>query len=146
MRFFCSGASSSSSNGPALAPAQWQQMNFLHENSLRAMAFEFGYQNLTDVQRQVLPACLDFSPQGLDRDILVRARTGTGKTLAFLLPTMQPGSSDMHEARSTGYTPPSYRNWAAVMSTRASSSRSGGSRIEPHLYTNYVGAVQPAGH
>lgn len=85
MRFFCSGASSSSSNGPSLAPAQWSQMGILHEHTLRAMMYDFGYQNLTDVQRQVLPACLDFSPQGLDRDILVRARTGTGKTLTFLV-------------------------------------------------------------
>ena len=42
----------------------------------------FGVSRPTAVQMQTIPALLD------DRNVLVTAPTGTGKTLAYLLPTL----------------------------------------------------------
>ena len=43
----------------------------------------------TTVQKQAIPAALK------GRDLLVQAQTGTGKTLAFLLPVLQRIKKDM---------------------------------------------------
>ncbi|KAI5309185.1 hypothetical protein KEM55_003853 [Ascosphaera atra] len=44
---------------------------------------EMGLETLTDVQRLTINACLD------GRDVLAQAKTGTGKTLGFLIPVIQ---------------------------------------------------------
>src|SRR3954452_24394588 len=49
---------------------------------LRAVADE-GYTEPTPVQRQAIPIVLE------GRDLLAGAQTGTGKTAAFVLPTLQ---------------------------------------------------------
>lgn len=46
-------------------------------------ALSEGIQSLTPVQKEVLPHGLAGS------DILAKAKTGTGKTLAFLIPTVE---------------------------------------------------------
>lgn len=51
--------------------------------SRRAMAEVFKYTNLSAVQSQTLPGIL----RGVD--CLAKAKTGTGKTLAFLIPTVE---------------------------------------------------------
>ncbi|CDF39563.1 unnamed protein product [Chondrus crispus] len=48
----------------------------------RAMAEVFKYDTMTHVQSAAVPVALEGA------DLLVKARTGTGKTLAFLLPTL----------------------------------------------------------
>ena len=49
----------------------------------RAVAEVLCYQTLTKVQAETLPLAL----QGID--LIAKARTGTGKTVAFLLPTIE---------------------------------------------------------
>jgi superfamily II DNA/RNA helicase len=56
----------------------------------RALADGFGYQFCTDVQEAAIPAILS------GKDVVVKARTGTGKTLGFLIPGFeQVGNSVM---------------------------------------------------
>ena len=43
---------------------------------------ELGYETPTPIQQQAIPAALE------GRDVLGRAPTGTGKTAAFMLPTL----------------------------------------------------------
>lgn len=54
----------------------------LNESLLRAVR-EKGFQIPTQVQEQAIPAALE------GRDVLGTAQTGTGKTVAFLLPSLQ---------------------------------------------------------
>ncbi|KAJ3081974.1 hypothetical protein HDU99_004017 [Rhizoclosmatium hyalinum] len=49
----------------------------------------FGYDQMTPVQKQVLDAVHGSEAAGKRRDMLVRAKTGTGKTLAFLVAAIQ---------------------------------------------------------
>lgn len=49
----------------------------------RAMAETFRYEFCTHVQAQSLPACL------AGGDVLAKAKTGTGKTIAFLIPVIE---------------------------------------------------------
>lgn len=48
----------------------------------RALSEVFHYENMTDVQAQAIPVCLKGG------DVLAKAKTGTGKTLGFLLPAL----------------------------------------------------------
>ena len=54
----------------------------LDKNILSAVSSE-GYESPTPIQAQAIPFALD------DRDIMASAQTGSGKTAAFLLPTLQ---------------------------------------------------------
>ena len=47
------------------------------------MAEVFGYEFCTKVQAQAIPVCLS----GVD--VLAKAKTGTGKTLAFMIPAVE---------------------------------------------------------
>eukprot|EP00798_Chlamydomonas_sp_ICE-L_P017563 gene17563-23886_t len=49
----------------------------------QAMAEVFGYEFCTKVQAQSLPACLS------DSDVMAKAKTGTGKTVAFMIPVIE---------------------------------------------------------
>eukprot|EP01134_Creolimax_fragrantissima_P003989 CFRG3989T1 len=51
--------------------------------SMRAINEVFNFTHMTPVQSMTLPAILE------GRDVLAKARTGTGKTLAFLIPTIE---------------------------------------------------------
>jgi ATP-dependent RNA helicase MSS116 len=46
------------------------------------MAEVFGYEFCTKVQAQSIPVCLS------GEDVLAKAKTGTGKTIAFMLPAI----------------------------------------------------------
>ena len=50
-----------------------------------------GIQEPTNIQNQSIPAIFK------GRDVLAQAQTGTGKTLAFLLPALQQIRIDMHQ-------------------------------------------------
>lgn len=54
----------------------------LHPNSKRAVA-DMGLISMTEIQNRT------FAPASSGRDVLGRARTGTGKTVAFLLPAIE---------------------------------------------------------
>lgn len=64
----------------------------ISEQSRRALAQTFKYEYMSAVQSQTLPILL----QGTD--CLAKAKTGTGKTLAFLIPTVE----NIVKTRSTG--------------------------------------------
>ncbi|KAL3817032.1 hypothetical protein ACHAXA_002944 [Cyclostephanos tholiformis] len=55
----------------------------LHPNSKRALVEDMGLVTMTEVQAKTFSAAL------AGKDILARARTGTGKTLAFLVPVVE---------------------------------------------------------
>ncbi|VEU19561.1 DEKNAAC100633 [Brettanomyces naardenensis] len=54
----------------------------LTQETLRGLG-ESGYVNLTDIQREAIPICL----QG--HDVLGAAKTGSGKTLSYLIPVLE---------------------------------------------------------
>lgn len=55
----------------------------LHPSSKRALVEDMGLQTMTEVQAKTFSAAL------AGKDVLARARTGTGKTLAFLVPVVE---------------------------------------------------------
>ncbi|CAN8102724.1 unnamed protein product [Discula destructiva] len=55
----------------------------VHENILRAITHDMRYETMTDVQ------AMSINPALSGKDIVAQARTGTGKTIGFLLPTIQ---------------------------------------------------------
>lgn len=55
----------------------------IHPCSKRALVEDMGLQKMTQVQAETYNAAIS------GKDVLARARTGTGKTLAFLIPTVE---------------------------------------------------------
>lgn len=55
----------------------------VHENVVRAITHGMGYENMTEVQSMTI------SPALKGKDIVAQAKTGTGKTLGFLVPVVQ---------------------------------------------------------
>ena len=60
-----------------------QFSDLLHDKNLLAALRSVGYIEPTPIQTQALPAAME------GRDIMASAQTGSGKTAAFLLPTLQ---------------------------------------------------------
>ena len=56
---------------------------FKYKHRRRALDEVLGYATCTETQAKSLPACLT----GVD--VVTKARTGTGKTLAFLIPAIE---------------------------------------------------------
>ncbi|KAK4541980.1 hypothetical protein LTR36_007180 [Oleoguttula mirabilis] len=57
--------------------------NIVHPNIVRTLTKDMGLETMTEVQQATINEALKGS------DIIAQAKTGTGKTLAFLLPTLQ---------------------------------------------------------
>jgi len=55
----------------------------IHASTKKAIREVMGYACCTEVQSQALPVCLG------DSDAVVKAKTGTGKTIAFLVPAIE---------------------------------------------------------
>ena len=62
----------------------------------RALAEVMRYELCTDVQAASLPVCLRGA------DVCVKAKTGTGKTLAFLIPAFERLQKDAHRRGKIG--------------------------------------------
>ncbi|TKA34368.1 hypothetical protein B0A50_00350 [Salinomyces thailandicus] len=60
-----------------------EKNNIVHPNVIRTLTKDMGLETLTDVQQATINEALKGT------DIIAQARTGTGKTLAFLLPILQ---------------------------------------------------------
>ena len=60
---------------------EFKELNLKHEllEALKLMNF----QGMTEVQEQAIPIVLEH------KDVIVRAKTGSGKTIAFLVPISQ---------------------------------------------------------
>ncbi|KAK5133619.1 hypothetical protein LTR08_007567 [Meristemomyces frigidus] len=57
--------------------------NIIHPNIVRTLTGSMGMETMTEVQQATINEALK------GNDIIAQAKTGTGKTLAFLLPTLQ---------------------------------------------------------
>ena len=72
------------------------QMTFeafmLSEEMLRAIA-ELGYEAATDIQAAAIPLIRE------GRDVIGRSQTGTGKTIAFGIPAIEPWRQKQRDGR-----------------------------------------------
>lgn len=69
---------------PALLTNQsFAECDNIHPSSKRALVEDMGLQKMTEVQAKTYNAAIS------GQDVLARARTGTGKTLSFLIPTVE---------------------------------------------------------
>ncbi|KAF9905410.1 hypothetical protein EC991_001707 [Linnemannia zychae] len=76
--------SESSLAGPSLEYTKpFTDLKNLHPSTLEAIQSTFGYEYMSKVQSRVLSAL------PTSRDLLVKAKTGTGKTLAFLVAALE---------------------------------------------------------
>ena len=66
-----------------LTTIRFSDRSDMHRDTRQALVEGFGLQAMTQVQAMTYEAALS------GRSILARSRTGTGKTLAFLLPTIE---------------------------------------------------------
>ncbi|RKP13510.1 P-loop containing nucleoside triphosphate hydrolase protein, partial [Piptocephalis cylindrospora] len=71
-----------SSSEQANLPERFDELTSLRPEIINALTGDFKYENLSPVQRSV---CATLAS---DEDLFVKAKTGTGKTLAFLLPAL----------------------------------------------------------
>jgi len=66
-----------------LTTMDFSQLPDIHIATKRAIAERLGYRSMTEIQAQT------FGPILAGRSVLAQSRTGHGKTLAFLLPTLE---------------------------------------------------------
>lgn len=65
-------------------PVKWMEYQYkIDPGFIKSMKNIFRYTHLTEVQNTII------SRMPLNRDLLVRSKTGTGKTIAFLVPAIQ---------------------------------------------------------
>ncbi|KAG0041334.1 hypothetical protein BGZ83_001970 [Gryganskiella cystojenkinii] len=64
-------------------PTRFDEIASLHPNTAKAIKSVFKYETMSKVQAEVL------SLLPTDSDMFVKAKTGTGKTLAFLIPALE---------------------------------------------------------
>ncbi|KAF9406630.1 hypothetical protein BGZ94_003021 [Podila epigama] len=64
-------------------PTRFDEITALHPNTAKAIKSVFKYEKMSKVQSEVL------SLLPTDSDMFVKAKTGTGKTLAFLIPALE---------------------------------------------------------
>lgn len=77
-----SSAGLSSATTPATLPLKFSELR-INELTKQSIVQDLGLDSMTEVQRRSIPAVLNGS------DVMVKAKTGTGKTLAFLIPSTE---------------------------------------------------------
>eukprot|EP00571_Detonula_confervacea_P012830 CAMPEP_0172300926 /NCGR_PEP_ID=MMETSP1058-20130122/2922_1 /TAXON_ID=83371 /ORGANISM="Detonula confervacea, Strain CCMP 353" /LENGTH=676 /DNA_ID=CAMNT_0013010875 /DNA_START=1 /DNA_END=2031 /DNA_ORIENTATION=- len=75
--------SSGSKDSTLLTDIEFAKRSDLHSATKRALAEVLGLTSMTEIQAKTYDAALS------GKDVLGRARTGTGKTIAFLLPAIE---------------------------------------------------------
>ncbi|KAF9003291.1 P-loop containing nucleoside triphosphate hydrolase protein [Cyathus striatus] len=99
---------------PTAVPLETAPISFssladsLHPNTLKALTGTMGLKTLSIVQEKILPMLPELVDpytaksgligEGCPRDLLVKSRTGTGKTLAFLIPAVESRQKAYEEA------------------------------------------------
>ncbi|KAL2159014.1 hypothetical protein VTH06DRAFT_3045 [Thermothelomyces fergusii] len=88
LRFYSAesaAAQSSSQKGSSGRITRFEDMRNLgvHDNLVDSITRGLGYETMTDVQSMTI------SPALAGKDVVAQAKTGTGKTLAFLVPVIQ---------------------------------------------------------
>eukprot|EP00434_Breviolum_minutum_P018705 symbB.v1.2.016507.t1/scaffold1211.1/size131413/5 len=78
------GRLSEQSLGEEKAPQCFSDLSNLSEKTQTSLQEVFGYTEMSEVQKEVIPSALS-----KNQDLVVRAHTGTGKTLAFLIPAIE---------------------------------------------------------
>ncbi|KAF2170056.1 hypothetical protein M409DRAFT_64430 [Zasmidium cellare ATCC 36951] len=76
-------SSAASGNATITKFEELEQKGIVHPNVVRTLTKEMGLETMTEVQTATINSALKGT------DIIAQARTGTGKTLAFLLPILQ---------------------------------------------------------
>ena len=72
-----------SDDGPITDFKDLGSQNVLHPRIVRTLTESMGLEHMTEVQKKTINEAID------GQDIIAQARTGTGKTLAFLIPILQ---------------------------------------------------------
>lgn len=120
LRLFCSSCIAAQHTPPTLPISSLQGK--VKPETYRALAEKpFRFSELTDVQSRVLSLLPELSFAGLvdtacplpdqaGRDLLVKARTGTGKTVAFLVPALESRCRAL-EAAAQGAWPDAFRSF-----------------------------------
>lgn len=70
-------------DGPVTKFHELETRGLVHKNVIRTITQDMGFEAMTEVQSRTINQALKGS------DIIAQAKTGTGKTLAFLLPILQ---------------------------------------------------------
>ncbi|KAK5660229.1 hypothetical protein OQA88_12763 [Cercophora sp. LCS_1] len=85
VRLYSSEAAVPKSNDSSGLITRFEDLSKLgvEEEIVQAITRGMGYESMTDVQSQTINAALD------GKDLIAQAKTGTGKTLAFLVPVLQ---------------------------------------------------------
>jgi ATP-dependent RNA helicase MSS116, mitochondrial len=92
-------------------PTRWlEYRGKMDDGFLESMKTVFRYANLTEVQNTII------SRMPLERDLLVRSKTGTGKTIAFLVPAVQRHIDYMKENKLNMRTYPKSHTGVLVIS------------------------------
>jgi ATP-dependent RNA helicase MSS116 len=68
----------------------------ISQESRKALADVFKYESMTEVQAETIPLIMKGD------DCFAKAKTGTGKTLAFMIPTIEKIQSKRHSSRDIG--------------------------------------------
>ncbi|CAJ1954766.1 unnamed protein product [Cylindrotheca closterium] len=81
-----SAAAPTGNSGLHITDKRFADLEQVCDESRRAMAEVFKYELMTEVQAKTLPVILDSTRK---IDVLAKAKTGTGKTLGFLIPAIE---------------------------------------------------------
>ncbi|KAL2833925.1 P-loop containing nucleoside triphosphate hydrolase protein [Aspergillus pseudoustus] len=63
--------------------SELSEKKIVHDSIIKTITGKLGIESMTDVQRQTIPLTVRGG------DVLAQAKTGTGKTIAFLIPVLQ---------------------------------------------------------